>query len=251
MFTTVEEISSFYNLGVDHRNKIVYDEFEKNVLNDYGLSSIFNNTTNYGGELPFCWSWKLIIDRMPTGFKFLEVGINNGKMLSVVAFLSQREEKNAMLYAIRPSAFSSETNDTNITDISNNYAASNYDSNKLSIINASSQDTSVIEQVRQNGPYDIVYINNFYGYQSVAADIEQGIDRYNNILQDVNNYSSMLNVNGYLIMNDATLYIGCPYGITIGDTDMSQVATNVVDNMSNFVKVYNVGHNRVWQKSSE
>ena len=250
MFTTVEEISSFYNSGIDHRNKITYDEFEKNASNDSELCCIFNNTNGYG-ELPFCWSWKLLVDCMPTEFKFLEVGINNGRMLSVVAVLSQREGKNGMLYGIRPSTVSTEIDDKYIIDISNNYTASSYDISKLNIINGSSQDTDVIEQVMHNGPYNIVSINNFYGYQSISADIEQGIDRYNNILQDMNSYSSMLNVNGYLIMNDASLYIGCPYGNSFGDTDMSQVATNVVDNMANFVKVYNIGHNRVWQKISE
>jgi hypothetical protein len=250
MFSSVDESSTFYNsYDPQHRNRIIYEGFHKNALDDSGLCCFFNNTTSYG-ELPFCWSWKLLVDEMPHAFKFLEIGINNGRMLSTVAFLSQREQKDCLLYGVKPISQSSDKDDMYSECITNNYAISNCSVNNLNIINGMSQDANIIEQVRDNGPYDIVFINGFYTHDSTVMDEIYGINRYDNIVQDVNNYSSMLSVNGYFIMNDASIYIGNPYGESLGDPDMSAVSMDITDNMTNFVKMYNIGHNRVWKKIS-
>ena len=72
---TLDEVRLMYPLlSADDRNRIVYTVFEQNARKDAELIRACNTCEGFG-EVAFAWNWKLLVDAMPAGFKFLEVGV--------------------------------------------------------------------------------------------------------------------------------------------------------------------------------
>ena len=52
------------------------------------------------GEDCFHWMWKLIVDELPSPFRFMEVGVFKGQVLSLVRLLAHRTNKPAVIYGV-------------------------------------------------------------------------------------------------------------------------------------------------------
>lgn len=238
MFLTLEEVINYYKNDNDNKNEIIYKTFEENTKNDIELCNSFNVTDGYG-ELAFSWNWKLLIDSMPNTFKFLEIGVYKGRVLSQIGFLANRTKKEASIYGITPltnagDKYSVYNNYDYLNEIYKNYNYSKYNPNNLKIIKGFSQDKDVIEIANESAPYDIIFID--------------GSHDYNDVVEDLKNYTKNLKINGYLIMDDASLYIKNPYGKFLGHPDVSKAAIEIMDKDPNFIALYAIGHDRVWQK---
>jgi hypothetical protein len=48
------------------------------------------------------WLWKLLVDAMPSGFQFLEIGVYKGSVPSLVKMLANMAQKKATVYGITP-----------------------------------------------------------------------------------------------------------------------------------------------------
>jgi hypothetical protein len=72
---TLDEVRLMYPLlAADDRNRVVYTVFESAARKDAELTRAFEACEGFG-ELAFAWNWKLLVDAMPAGFKFREVGV--------------------------------------------------------------------------------------------------------------------------------------------------------------------------------
>ena len=82
--------------------------------------------------------------------------------------------------------------------------------------------------------YDIIFIDGCHDYENVCLDI--------------NNYSEMLKPGGYLVLDDASLFLHNAFGIFLGHPDVGKAIIDNLDNNNKFIHLYAVGHNRVWRK---
>jgi hypothetical protein len=238
MFDTIDDVVKYYKDGPTDKNKVVYQEFEKSAAADDGLKSIYDSADGYG-ELAFSWNWKLLVDNLRDSFKFLEIGVYKGRVLSQVAYLAKRAGKQVTTYGVTPLStagdkYSVYQTSNFLTDIWNNYLMAGGSITDLRIIEGYSQKPAVVEKVAADAPYDIVFIDGSHDYDDVVADLR--------------NYSAMVKAGGYLVMDDASLYVPGAYGRFLGHPDVSRAATEVMDKMEGFVHLYAIGHDRVWRK---
>lgn len=241
MFSSIKEVENYYKKGDSNRHEVIYRAFDKNIseLNPE-LTNAFNAAEGFG-ELAFCWNWYLLVDAMPSTFKFLEIGVYKGRTLGVVQLLAKKMDKSCEMYGITPL--------TNVGDKYSRYNDENYtytllanvsnmgvDIDTINIVKGLSTDLVAMNKVNSTGPYDIIFIDGCHDYEVVC--------------QDIKNYVPMLKSGGYLVMDDASLFLDKPYGQFIGHKDVCQAIKDTIDNsIFNLTHLFAVGHNRVWIKA--
>ena len=238
-FNTLEEVIEFYKTDNPNKNKIVYTTFENNVKNISILEKQHNDTPGFG-ELSFSWSWYLLVKSMPQDFTFLEIGVYKGRVLALIQLLATLFNKNAKIYGVTPldgeatDKYSEYQNCDYLTAIKKSYSICNQSFENTTIIKGYSQEKHTIEKAKENLPFDMIFIDGCHDYEIV--------------IQDIKNYSEMLKVNGYLILDDASLYITNPYGTFLGHPDVGKAIQDNIENNPQFTHLYAIGHNRVWKK---
>jgi hypothetical protein len=182
------------------------------------------------GERSFLWLWKLLVDEMPDGFKFLEIGVFRGQILALVRLLAQRSHKLATINGITP------------LDSTGGHWESNYeaDINLLhdtfhltypDILKGLSTDEGIVKISKD--AYDIIYIDGGHEYEVAKADII--------------NYSPFVKVGGYLVIDDCANKYDLPYGYFRGIESVSRAVDEHLPN-ENFKEIFSVVHNRVFQR---
>jgi hypothetical protein len=238
---SLSEVIQFYKES-DNSNKheILYKAFLHNatVFNNGILNDHFNKTFGYG-DLAFSWSWYLLISDMPINFKFLEIGVYKGRILSVIQLLSNVLNKNASIFGITPlnisaDKFSCYDEVDYLEEIKKSYSVLNLTFENTTIIEGYSQDDKIINLAKENEQYDIIFIDGCHDYEIVCLDIE--------------NYSKLLKKGGYLILDDSSSLLDGAYGSFLGHYDVAKAAQDVLENNNNFLHLYAVGHNRIWKK---
>jgi len=238
-FNTLEEVIEFYKTDNPNKNKIVYTTFENNVKNISILEKQHNDTPGFG-ELSFSWSWYLLVKSMPQDFTFLEIGVYKGRVLALIQLLATLFNKNAKIYGVTPldgeatDKYSEYQNCDYLTAIKKSYSICNQSFENTTIIKGYSQEKHTIEKAKENLPFDMIFIDGCHDYEIV--------------IQDIKNYSEMLKVNGYLVLDDASLYITNPYGTFLGHPDVGKAIQDNIENNPQFTHLYAIGHNRVWKK---
>lgn len=221
------------------RNKFIYDTFDKYAKEDSELLESFNKCEGFG-ELPFSYNWKLLVDDMPTDFKFLEIGVYKGRVLAQVAMCAKREKKNPTIIGVTPLSTSGDKysryeNDDFRSAIHKSFDTCKADKSTLKIIQGFSQESHVVAEAATHGPYDIVFIDGCHDYEIVC--------------QDIKNYLPMLKSGGYFVMDDCACFIEHPYGRFHGHPDVSRAAGEYLDKSSEVTYCFAVGHNRLWRKN--
>jgi hypothetical protein len=240
-FYTLEEVVDFYKTDNPDKNKIVYITFENNVKGISILEKQHNSTPGFG-ELAFSWNWNLLVKSMPQDFTFLEIGVYKGRVLALIQLLSTMFNKHVKIYGVTPldgaatDKYSEYQNCDYLTAIKKSYSICNQSFENTTIIKGYSQEKETLEKTKSVSPFDMIFID--------------GCHDYNIVVQDIKNYSKMLKVNGYLVLDDASLYIESPYGTFLGHPDVGKAIQDNIDCNPSFVHLYAVGHNRVWKKIS-
>lgn len=247
MFKTIEEVFIFFNENKNDVNvyKTIYEKFHVNAVKHEKILDSFLSLNGFG-HLAFSWNWKLLVDNVPNNFKFLEIGVYKGRILSIIGLLANEINKECNIYGITPLSTSGDKysvyKESNfLQDIQNNYLKYNEKIDNLHIIHGFSQDEQIINIAKENGEYDIIYIDGCHDYDVVVSDIQ--------------NYSKMIKINGYLIIDDSSIYIPnafcpnafCPDGY-LGHYDVSIAADKYMNTNEDFIYLYSVGHNRVWKR---
>jgi hypothetical protein len=240
MFETISQVETYYLENTHNKHEIIYKTFDKNVSTfNPELSKAFNNAEGFG-EHAFCWNWQLLIGAMSSSFKFLEIGVYKGRTLGVIQLLANMLKKKCEIYGITPL--------TNVGDKYSKYDDVNYsyslfmninkmgvDIDNINIIKGLSTDFVCMNEANATGPYDILFIDGCHDYDVVCKDITT--------------YLPMLKSGGYLVMDDASLFLENPYGQFLGHKDVCQAIKDTIDSkLNNLTHIFAVGHNRVWRK---
>lgn len=199
----------------------------------------------YGfGDRSFHWMWKLITDTLPDNFKFLEIGVYKGQVLSLMALFAQKRNIAARIYGVTPlSTFAGEKGifspfpDTNyrqhIINLHNLFDLPfNFDDQ---IIVGDSTARATVDRVRQLAPFDVVYIDGCHEYDYVARDIL--------------NYAPMVKPGGYLVIDDASNFLNMPSGYFNGIIEVSRAVRDILERDVSFKPLLAVMHNRLFQKA--
>jgi cephalosporin hydroxylase len=176
---------------------------------------------------------------MPNNFKFLEIGVYKGRIISQIGLLSKIINKKCSIYGITPLStagdkYSKYVDNNYLEIIQNNFKKLNTNITNLTIIKGYSQDAKVVEKALNKSKYNMIFID--------------GSHDYNDVIFDILTYSKMLTINGYLIMDDSSLYLPDSYGMFKGHPDVSKACIDYLDTNPNFEELYAIGHNRVWKK---
>ncbi len=192
------------------------------------------------GDRAFHWLWKLLVDAMPDPFRFLEIGVYKGQVLSLVGMLAMHARKDAYTFGITPL---SEAGDKYTTYATDDYAGiieglQTWSGVPLSrqarILHGSSTDDAVKALCRTLAPFDMVYIDGCHDFHAVASDLIV--------------YGELLKPGGYLVMDDASVALRLPPGLWPGHPDVSEACRKVLGPDPRFVELCAVGHNRVWRR---
>ena len=195
------------------------------------------------GERAFHWLWRLIIDAMPTFFRFLEIGVYKGQVLSLVKLLANRMGKFVDVTGVTLlSGFAGDTDEFTpfadvdyskfITDLHVRY---NLFQPRLIVGDSTAQATQ--EKVAEHGPYDAVYID--------------GCHEYNYVVKDLLCYRKLVRLGGLLVVDDASWYLDMPKGFFRGIEPVSRAVRTVIETDPQWEHLLAVVHNRVWRKSCE
>lgn len=196
--------------------------------------------SGYGmGESCFHWLWRLIVDIMPTFFRFLEIGVYKGQILSLVKLLANREHKFADVTGVTLlSDFAGDTGEfpkfedvdyrERIEDLHDRY---DLFQPRLVVGDSTAQETQA--EVRKYGPFDIVYID--------------GCHEYNYVMKDLLGYSPMVRPGGLLVVDDCSSNLNMPKGFFKGIEPVSRAVRMVIETDPRWEHLLAVAHNRVWR----
>lgn len=233
-FETLEELIKTWK-DEESYHKMIHNTFSEKVNNTYYLKDHrdFVQQNAFGfGERSFHWMWKLIVDKMPREFSFLEIGVFRGQVLSLIKLLSNITNKISHTTGVTPlnGADGHWESDyrKDIETIHDRYSLEkNYE-----IIHGYSTDQDIIEQASKQ-QYDIVYIDGGHTSEVVSSDLKF--------------YLPLVKQGGYLVIDDSACKYHMPWGYFQGIAPVCNEVDKVLPN-DEFKELFNVVHNRVWQR---
>jgi hypothetical protein len=195
------------------------------------------------GERSFLWMWKLLVDKMPSDFKFLEIGVFKGQIVSLMSLLAV--ESNRFYPQITGvtmlSPFSGNLGkDVKFPDcdylqeIKDLHSAMGLPFDENQIVKGDSTDPQVQAQAGSRGPFDIVYVDGCHEYDYVCKDLDV--------------YGSMVKKGGYLVVDDSSNFLKMYWGAFPGIEDVSRAVRDKIENNPEWKQVFVVMHNRIFQK---
>lgn len=205
---------------------------------------VIQNDFGYGNRA-FHWMWHIIVRDLPTQFKFLEIGVFKGQIVSLLSLLNKHHHKEGMVYGITPLSnagdkYSKHPDVDYEEHIQRIYQHFNLDALDLGLIEGFSNDPDIIETAKELGPFDVVFVDGCHDYEVVVSDII--------------NYGEMLRVGGLMVIDDVSNYLNIPKGLIrmdwLGLEDVSNAARDTIEKDKHFTELFAVGHNRVWRKTA-
>jgi hypothetical protein len=239
MFDSLQETIDYYKSDSKDKHQVIYTNFHTNVAQGLpSINKVFEFSEGFG-ERAFCWLWHLLVKDMGTAFKFMEIGVFKGRVLAIVEALASGCGKSATMYGITPLSttgdkYSGYDNVDYAAAILANFKTFEASAERTTIYKGLSNDTRIVGLAQGSGQYDIIYIDGCHDYEVVC--------------QDIANYLPLVRTGGYLVMDDASLYLPNPYGQFLGHPDVSRAAKEKLDSNPAVEHLFAVGHNRVWRK---
>lgn len=245
-YTTVDRLTAFYE-DTPEKHIAIWTSL-KALVNEHDELREHRNwviANNFGyGNRAFHWMWNIIVAQLPRRFKFLEIGVYMGQIVSLISMMNKAHKKGGLVYGLTPlnntgDKFSKHPEINYEQAIQRIYAQFKLDGDDLQIIEGLSTTPGVIETARAEGPYDVVYIDGGHDYDVVLSDLKH--------------YPEMLKVGGLLVVDDASSYLKIPDGLIRmnwrGIEDVSNAVRDTIEKDSRFKHLFAVGHNRVWKRT--
>jgi hypothetical protein len=244
--TLIKDFNKFSSEWVNtvEYNSFIYDYCESQTdlhdrLNNH--AQIIEKRKLGYGEKPFMYLWAMVFSQMPKNGKFLEIGVFKGSILAISQLMSKELDLNISTFGLTPL--------NNTGDKYSNYDVDNYEyaislfyhlselsMDTTSIIQGLSTDSVTKQAARDNGPYDILYIDGGHDYDTVVNDI--------------NLCTQVLKPGGLMIMDDASslLNLGPNHKGFPGHSDVGLAIRDHIENKDMYKHLFACGHNRVWKK---
>ena len=228
-FPKKQRHEKFYELC--ERNLEDFNSKNQDILNKH-----HNITKESWHERVLSYMWLVLVQEIPCNFKFLEIGVFKGRVLSLIELLSKHFKKSGVVRGITPLStsgdkYSGYPDSDYYKCINDNYIRMGLDTNNVNIIRGYSQEPAVIQKA--NDKYDIMFIDG---------------------CEDIENYCDMIKKDGFLVMDDCACHIEYPYsqheerGVPYyGYLDVSNAIKDKLCT-TKFKFLFALSHNIVWQK---
>lgn len=239
------ELEKYY-VDAPEKHVFIWNTMKQLVNQHEILKAHRDFVVQYGwgyGNRAFHWLWNILVRNSPDDFKFLEIGVFKGQTISLVSLLNKLYNKNGKVYGITPLSSSGDKYATHPDiDYENAiltiYGRFDLTADDLQIIQGYSNDSRIIEQSEQLGPYDLVYVDGCHDYDVVVSDLTH--------------YGNMVKLNGYLVVDDASNNLNIPDNLIRlnwrGLPDVSKATDDVLLNNPKFKEAFAVGHNRIFKR---
>lgn len=222
----------------------IFREFTQNVNSTPYLKTHRDVVERFGygyGERAFHWAWDLLVREGPEHLKFLEIGVFQGQTLSLVKHIARNVGKTASVYGVTPLNTTGDKYAQHpeldylerIKGIHNEFSLSS-----PTLLRGYSFDPRIQKLAREEGPYDILYVDGCHDYEVVLDDLET--------------YTQMLRDDGILVVDDAGNYLDLPPGLLphnfMGLEDVS-LALSVWRRTTNLevTPLFSVGHMQIFR----
>lgn len=231
----------YKNINLNEVYEFFHEEFYKDELLKNHRFFIEERKLGFG-ERPFHVLWREIVKLQNSEFRFLEIGVYKGQILSLVKSLSDFYNKKIDYYGLSPldnsgdkfSIYDKVDYENTIINLFDNF---NLDFDvKKNIIKGSSVDSEIKKTVSSLGPFDIIYIDGCHDYDCVISDIE---------------FSKLnLSENGLIVFDDASCFkkLEIKSGMFGGHIDVCNAIKDKIETDESFEEIICVGHNRVFRK---
>jgi len=231
---------------IEYKNKNlkdIYFEFLKKYNEDDFLINhrtyIESNGLGFG-EKPFHSLWNEIIKLQKNNFKFLEIGVYKGQILSLVKLLSDRYDKSVKYVGVTPlnnsgDKFSNYDNINYSVIIESLFNHFNLKFNlNENIINGSSTSEDIKNKIREYNNFGLIYIDGCHDYDCVVSVIL--------LIKEITKQNSIV------VLDDSSCYKEIPENNFKGHIDVCNAIKDYLENDSNFIEILCVGHNRVFKR---
>jgi hypothetical protein len=218
-------------------HQFIHDEYCKCVNDNKELKEYRDwiETNNFGfGERSFIWLWKLLVDEMPENFKFLEIGVYKGQIITLIELLANQINKKCMRFGISPFDNTDGYQDSNyIDDLMYLHYIFRLSGLNLRLLNGLSTSFDIIEQASER-KYNLLYIDGGHSYEVIKSDL--------------NNYCDLVNVGGFLVIDDSANNLNLADSMFKGKEDVTRAVNEYMTNNKNFEFLFNVIHNRIYKR---
>ena len=236
----METFIKYKNYDVD----TIYFEFLKEFNEDNLLKThrgyIVNNKLGFG-EDPCHVMWREIVKWLPNNFKFIEIGVYKGQVLSLVNLLAKNYGKNSEFLGVSPlinmgdkySTYDNVNYKEVIKQLFNHFNIEiNFNKN---FICGSSTDENIKREIKNKGVFDVVYIDGCHDYDCVVSDIKLA--------------KQITKLNSLIVFDDAACYKNIKrHNAFTGHKDVCDAIKNFVEVDDSFEEIICVGHNRVFER---
>jgi len=236
------EDTPYYNLGITcaFRQLCWHDELLRKhrefIENDATITAFGDRCVQY--------IFKLCVDEMPKDFKFLEIGIYKGQIISLVQALATRTNRDVQIIGVTPLRDPEfNNNEDRMPDIIRLFDSLNITRDNTDIIDGRSQTPSVVEKVKTFGKVDLMFID--------------GDHSYNGAFFDMNVYAAQLKSGGLLVIDDTNNFKNFPHlydpihkreTLFTGLEDVSRATRDALENNPQFEELLACMHVRIFQK---
>lgn len=235
---SLKEINEIWQDKPD-THKLINDTFTEKVnsIPELKAHRDFVDQNVHGfGERSFLWMWWLIVKEMPKEFSFLEIGVFKGAILSVIELMAKMQGKTVIRYGVTPLSTEGGVWESDYkADIERIHDIFNL-AKDYTILQGLSEDPEIIKKA-QELKVDILYID--------------GGHEEKHITNDIDNYVSIINKDGYLVIDDCANGFHMPWGYFQGIAEVSKVVEKKLPPFTkndDFEFLFNVVHNMVFKK---
>jgi hypothetical protein len=236
----METFIKYKNVNLDN----IYLDFQNEFNNDNLLVEhrryVQQNNLGYG-EDPFHVIWREIVKNSPNNFKFLEIGVYKGQVLSLIKLLSKYYKKNGKILGVSPfdgagDKYSKYDNINYLNIIQKLFNQFNLELNiDDDLIQGSSIEDDIKIKIKSRGTFDIIYIDGCHDYDCVVSDIK--------LMKEITKIGS------YIVMDDAS----CNKNIERKDAhkghqEVCKAISDEIESTDMFEEIICVGHNRVFKR---
>ncbi|MEM7201951.1 MAG: class I SAM-dependent methyltransferase [Planctomycetota bacterium] len=238
---TLADVAGGYENTVEcHRQ--LYDAFERGANREPQLRAHrdFVDRHDHGyGDRAFHHMWRLIVETLPASFKFLEIGVYKGQVISLMALLGRLLGKTAQIYGVTPLSsagdrYSRHDECDYVAAIRRIHAEFDLSMERTTLIRGRSQDQRVVQLAQRYGPFDALYVDGCHELEAVVSDLML--------------YPPMLRHGGLLVVDDAGRMVNLPEGLYRGLRAVSAATHRIIEEDPAFEVLFSCGHNRVFRK---
>ncbi|KIX11612.1 glycosyltransferase [Dethiosulfatarculus sandiegensis] len=251
-----EELVERYKNTAEGNDKI-WSEFSymTNTIMDLRIHRNYVEANDWGyGDRAFHMMWLYLLNRATNRqhtVNALEIGVYRGQIVSLWQIIARLLAIKVRTFGVSPlqgteSEGHSEVEQEQLARVQSLYPEYNYKSDIQQIYNDFHLDMSNFT-LHQGRSQDDNILNRFSGKAFDIIYID-GDHRFESVRQDITNYQKLVKDGGYLIVDDAGFDL--PGSLFWKGFSEVTEALSVID-MNSFQNIFNIGHNRVYQKISQ